>query len=395
MASAFGEDCFEVLCSAFGYRTDTPVVGTGRVFIAEARQPNASIAKRALASYSVVKAFDLAHSADRAEGAIPGESRWPDWDNRSLAIEVRGGLRLARWLAQRSRPVRRFASNPAHTDVLEHALHDQMVDAEARGVEHIHRGHLLRALVTPPAGGCAHLLESLGINRIVIVDEVERNGQLDSDGRPRTPRLNVLRKKGVLPRPGSWLIRSILMRSGRQTGILTGFGHPFMLAFQGELMTQAVRCGDDRVTTAHALLAIIRLAYELELEAAALPDEVAAVSTASCILSAHGVTYTRTADAIRVASHLEPELAAREVTRRIGSGLWTLMDPAWGATAVASFDAARTLTIEIGNACTGTTHLLAAILEPPDTAASVVLRSLGVDPDEVRAAARADLIAAT
>ena len=135
MGSAFGDECFEVLCSAFGWIIDTPVVGTGRVFIAEARQPRSSIAKRALPSRSTVKVFDLARGADEAEGAIAAGSRWPDWDNRSLAVEVRGELRVARWLAQRSRPLRHFANDPTHTHALERALHDQLLDAEARGVQ--------------------------------------------------------------------------------------------------------------------------------------------------------------------------------------------------------------------------------------------------------------------
>lgn len=236
--------------------------------------------------------------------------------------------------------------------------------------------HLLEAILSDPRGPAASLLNEHGVDLKRAIQAAYLKTPIDSSDEPNTPVVNTLRIFRVIP-GSSAIVLAFARVLTSYTLRLSRLG-AVQLALEHEAIRQAVRVGAERVTTAHLLFALLALDEQLEEVQVALPERVAMSNRGGAILRTFGVSLRA------VPSHGTELRDPGPVTPRHRRRLWRSnpRNPPWTAVAANAADRAPQLA---GGGPVGSTALLQASLAESGGAAALLLRSLGVEPDEVLA----------
>jgi hypothetical protein len=160
---------------------------------------------------------------------------------------------------------------------------------------------------------------------------------------------------------------------------------PVLVELENQAAIQAIRLAHERVTTAHLMLAV--LAFEHQQGITGLSPRAGTGRTNQPLLAELGATYPQAvgrAAAIEPAGDLAPPRRRRAIRTRPGY-------PRWTAAAARAADHARQLAVG-GGIPAGSLHLIHAALGESDGAAARLLSALSVDPEQVLARTRSQLM---
>lgn len=200
---------------------------------------------------------------------------------------------------------------------------------------------------------------------------------------PFTPLVDLITPFGAIAEKDPWPVRWIPRMVARLTARDRRWRGPVIPGIEAEILRQAVRSGHREVQTSAALLAVMSLDDQLESTGRRLKEPYIPHNQAGRVLAAAGIDLGR---AQRVAEGLTEQSGhlpeAESAERFWGTG--KPGDPPWGRTAARVADRAASIAENRGHRDIGTSHLLAALLDEPDSSGRGLLTELGVDLEALR-----------
>jgi hypothetical protein len=384
MRSTFGRQVVLTLFEAYrsATREKARQVGTDRILIAVTM--NASISR------SVGLPDDGGWRLRRA--AVRATSITADVDEQATSAfddaiqkEIDRTLREVTWrvvhqFGRRSRAP--APPSPMWSGAVRGTLGRALMAARAQDAPYAGATDLLDGLLTDDRNRASALLRSVGADPASIVDRLRADPTARAVVEPYAPVVASLELAGgvVLEEsPILWLVRAVMRRRMTRR---SRYGSAVLACLELEMMRQAVREDVAIVAPAHALLAIGTLDDQLASAGRSLIARSAPFNRGGDVLHRLGVDRPRllgiVADGLvesaRSASVADP-------SRRF----WAMARPAWGVEVSGRLDRSIVIARERGHPETGTSHLLAALLEDDGPhSASRLLRALGADTVEAR-----------
>jgi hypothetical protein len=280
-------------------------------------------------------------------------------------------LREARWRG--GRLVR--TPTPSWSKPVREAGDYALREARSQGLTRVNGTHLVLGLLADRDSAASQVLGRTGLHRRDLLHRLRKSPVARRSGQPWTPLVDTLQAFGALPAPD--LSTRAVAAAGRLMVWLGGHRHPFLPVFRQELSRQAVRLGQEMISTVHLVLAVGYLGTL----GVSLPDPSA--NTAPAVLARHGWQEDEAVRQAVLVSTEEVEPAPVAEVR----GIWPALhpgDPVWGRHVVDLLRDARGA---------GTTLVLAAALARPGSGARGLLGALGIDADAVRFDLEYDLAA--
>jgi hypothetical protein len=278
------------------------------------------------------------------------------------------------WYASFIKPRWRAAHSvrvPVLSQGLVHAVERALTEAHAVGVAFPTDRHLVLGLLLDPTNRAAQILAQAGVDRDVWISALRDHESIRWDAPPPAALGEILRDGRTV---FEWFFRAAYLIGGVR------FGGLVVVAVAADSMKLAARLGHARANSAHVLCVLLQADEDIECsEGSELRPDIAAHNTAGVVLGEVSVTLTSLIAAAAEMPDEQPFPFRSRGNFIPGSALRSWSESGETACRVA-VDFARTL----GHRHVGTTHLLAACLDDPDSAASRLLGSLDVDVARVR-----------
>lgn len=264
-------------------------------------------------------------------------------------------------------------------------------EAAAAGAARVGVEHLLLGLLDVDDPAVRSLAQATDLDVAATVRRL-RAGRLDVRPQPAmSPLAQMLESFGAIDKPGGWPLRWIPRLVAKVAGRDGRLGGPVLACLQDEVLRQAVIMGDRRVQTSAVLLAVLSLDEQLAASGQRLKPEYAAHNRGGVILSGLGCDLRRAQRVAQGVTEPGTPLSDEEAAARFWGGR-KAGDPAWDGNVARVLNRAGEFARERGHSDIGTSHLLAALLaEPESAAAQQVVAGLGVDPQRVRELVARDL----
>ncbi|GAA2395541.1 hypothetical protein [Dactylosporangium salmoneum] len=277
--------------------------------------------------------------------------------------EVEATLREAGWHA--GRLPRGTSGRIEWSDGVRGVLGRALGHAARGGVTRAAAAHLVLAMLTEPGCRAVRMFPATGDR---IAGRLAADPLLAEDALPH-PRPDDLIARAGRDRRRTWsagLVRR-MERIGRY--------NPLWVEVEWARRRNAVRLGHGIVTVAHTVVALVDIEERVRLYDVRLPARDAAANTAGARLAEAGATLEGLLGHARVAGD-DAELAdLAAVEERMRERRWN--DPLWSREVVAAERRAEGIALDAHHPCTGTTHLLAALLETAPAQTSAALDAVG------------------
>jgi hypothetical protein len=248
--------------------------------------------------------------------------------------------------------------------------------ADEAGAGLVGRAAFLLGLLRSPHPAVQSLAGTAGLD-IAATATALREQRPTSPEEPFTPLTGLLTVAGVTEQRYPLLIRWAPPLIRRFTTGRERRG-PVITIMETEILRQAVITGHPSVLTAHIPLAIVSMQEQLAAIGSDLAKQYRQHNQGGPVLIQRGFGLRAAQHAVEGLPHADDVLTPADAARRLIS-TGKPSDPAWSSAAATAMERAAAVARRRQHRDIGTTHLLAALLEEPDPAASSLLRSLGID----------------
>jgi Clp amino terminal domain, pathogenicity island component len=367
-----GQDMFDVLIA--GYRQ---AMHTGDGVVDVTMILREALSTRLQAPMSVVE--PLARAARDGLRGIGQREGWSGLRKSPGGVsgEVTAILRESAWHAARSSDQKDL---PKWSGEVVDGLAYALEEAEAAGAEFANASHLLIGLLQTPAGS-AVVKASECLSPEKTIAQLRSSRYWSRNGQAPVSAIDALEFVGGVASRVWWPLSLVPRMVGRVLRRRQLGQGPVIFCLEGEALRLAARLGDQVVTTAHLLLAIVSLDEQLAADGRQILGAAGRFSDTADVLHQCGVTdlFAYAPGNTGEETNVMPRDEAAE--RFFDGG--KPGDPAWGYQAVTALDSAGTLA-ELSRTEPGTTHLLAALLANVQSSAYRLLEIAGADPMAVR-----------
>jgi hypothetical protein len=347
------------------------------------------VAGEATLGKTICLAQDAARAIRRTELENDAASEGADEPDNPVANtptqrEIDGTLREVAWRAQHQfggRGKTGQSPKPRWTRAVRGALEHALASATARDVRYAGTVHLLTGLLADESGRAHVLLRSANVDPDAVINRLRADTATEPSVEPYAPLIPSLEFTGCLTTKESAVLRVLQAPLRRRFARRSQYRSAVLGCLEEEMMRQAVRSGARIVSPVHALLAIVSLDSQLAVTARKLRPRSASFNRGGEVLDHMGISPTQLWNA------LESEAAAPARTEPVADTsrrFWKMTSPAWNAEISRQLDRSVEIAFELGHPETGTSHLLAALLEQDTAAAAQLLSRCGVAVSEIR-----------